>query len=411
MIKKGGLIFLILILLTSFLISGTSNRALENSAYVVALGIDAGDNNLIKLTFQFASPSGNSKSGSNSSSSQSDSSSITTIECSSIDSGISLMNSYMTKKVNLSHCKAIVISQTLAYSGVSEYISTLMNHPEVRPLCNVIISKCDASDFLNNSKPMLETVSARYYELILTSSQYVGYSENVLLSDFYSNILDTSQEAIAILGGINSDGTHLTNVNLPPYDIDSSYTASESPIKNETSLENLGLAVFTGDKLIGELTGMDTICHLIITNNLNMATISIPSPFSNSSTISLYISLNKKTKNSISFLNGFPYIASKIYVSANILSLDDNIDYTKSNNLKLIEDNLNTYLTSKIYDYLYATSKVYKSDISGFGKLARRHYLTTQDWESSFWLSNYQNTFFSVEVSSTINSSYLFNKT
>ena len=112
--KKIMHILVLLVLISPILLTNmASSRNLDNLAYVVALGIDKGDSNVLKLTFQFASPSGDS---SGSSSSQSDTSSITTIECSSIDSGISLMNSYMTKKVNLSHCKAIVISESLAVS-------------------------------------------------------------------------------------------------------------------------------------------------------------------------------------------------------------------------------------------------------------------------------------------------------
>lgn len=171
--RKVISLLIVLIILLTTLTGCIENRGIENLAYVIALGIDKGTSNSIKLTFQFASTSGKDKSGSDSNSSQSDTSSITSVECSSIDSGISLMNSYITKKINLSHCKAIIISETLAATGISEYISTLVNHIEVRPDSNIIISRCDASDFLNNSKPMLETVSAKYYESILNSSEYV----------------------------------------------------------------------------------------------------------------------------------------------------------------------------------------------------------------------------------------------
>lgn len=37
--------------------------------------------------------------------------------------------------------------------------------------------------------------------------------------------------------------------------------------KND-SVETMGLAVFNSDKLVGELTGFDSICHLIISSKL-----------------------------------------------------------------------------------------------------------------------------------------------
>ena len=50
-------------------------------------------------------------------------------------------------------------------------------------------------------------------------------------------------------------------------------------INVEGELRTMGLAVFRGDTLVGELNSIETLCHLITTNNLRTATISIPSPF------------------------------------------------------------------------------------------------------------------------------------
>ena len=56
-------------------------------------------------------PSGNSSDSSQSASSDTV---IDTIESSSIESGISLAKSYISNKLNLSHCKVLVISEDLA---------------------------------------------------------------------------------------------------------------------------------------------------------------------------------------------------------------------------------------------------------------------------------------------------------
>ncbi len=161
----------------------------------------------------------NSNSSDSSGSSQSENSVLETVECTTIDSGINLINSYISKKVNLAHCKAIIISEEIATEGISPYLYTMVNNTELRPDCNIIISKCNASDFLKHSEPTLESVSARYYELVINSSEYTGYLEDVTLSNFYSNLLSPTSDAHAILGGINSKSTHKTNASLPSYDI------------------------------------------------------------------------------------------------------------------------------------------------------------------------------------------------
>ena len=187
---------LILILLLSTLSGCYDAESIETLAYAVALGIDKGENDKIKLTLQIAIPNSSSGQGG---SSQSEESSLNSVECSSIESGIALINSYISEKIDLSHCKAIIFSEEIAYEGVSEYLFTLVNDVELRPDCNVIISKCDAYDYLDNSDQKLEKVSARYYELTFTSSEYTGYTQNIILSDFYFNMLSTTSQSYAIL--------------------------------------------------------------------------------------------------------------------------------------------------------------------------------------------------------------------
>lgn len=397
----------IIFLFTILLLTGChSYQGIEGLAYVVALGIDKGEENEIKLSLQIAVLS--QQSGS-SSSSQSTESTIISVDCSTIDSGIALINSYISKKVNLSHCKAIIISEELAVDGISNYIFSLANNVEIRPDCNVIISRCNASDFLKNSKPVLESISARYYELILNSSEYTAYIDNIYLSDFYSNILNTTTEASAILGGLNSKDTTkkpTTKTDL----LNGNYKADEVPLEASNKIANLGLAVFSGDRLVGELNNMETLCHMIITNNLETATITIPNPIDLETNLSLNISLSKPTKNTIKLVNGFPYITCKIYISSNIYTLDSSLDLSDKETLIEIETALNSYLEKSIAEYLYKTSKELKSDIAGFGENLLSSYATWEEWVESDWLNNYSNSFFDITVSSNIKNGYLFTK-
>lgn len=197
--KNLKYIALFLILSTSlFSLSGChSSFNIDNLAYTVAIGLDVGENNKIKVSFQLSVP-GSESSGSGSA--QSDSSIVNTIECSSIDAGINILNTYLSKEVNLSHCKVIVFSEEFAYLGVGEALYSLMNNIQIRPDCNVIISRCTAEYFLNNSKPILEKLSAKYYEIAPTSSEYTGYTDNVTLSEFFSEYTDSLSECHGILG-------------------------------------------------------------------------------------------------------------------------------------------------------------------------------------------------------------------
>ena len=402
-IKSIILLFIILLLPLFFLTGCSEDTSIENLAYVIAIGIDKGEHNLLKLSLQFATPE-SASSGSGSSGSTSEST-ITTADCSSIDSGINLINSYISKKINLSHCKVVVFSEELAADGIGDEIYTLINNIQMRPDCNVIVSKCDASDFLNNSKPVLVNLVARYYEIVLSSGEYSGYSYAIKLNDFYCDLKDSCTQPVAILGGINTDSTHYVDPNANYIDIDGSYKAGEALVKDKNNLEILGLAVFNQDKLVGELNGLQTLSYLLIKGKLQDCIINIPDPLTQDSMISLSLKQSKNPKIKVNMVNNSPLINIDIYLSADIASLSGNADYTSSQNIDIINSYANSYLEAHINEYLYKTSKDFKSDINGFGRKLLPHYARLQDFEQLHWLENYKNAFFIVNVHTTVKGS------
>lgn len=402
--RKFLIILIVIVLLAMTLIGLDSINAIDNLAYVVSIGFDIKDNGKLELSFQVAIPSGNSGS-SGSDSSQSSDSIINSVECNSLESGINLVNSYLGKQLILSHCKAIVFSQEIATKGIGEYLYTLMNNIEIRPTCNVIISRCNAKYFLNNSKPMLEQLSSKYYEVSSTAERSTGYTSDTTLQEFFSSMTDTFGECYAILGSVN-DGTNsggdagISNGN------DNSSIASETPIDTQKNIETLGVAVFKDDKLVGELNGLESIAQLMLKNELKNATLSIPSPFESTNFIDLYIE-KSKCKSDVKIVNGTPYIKSHLDVSTRIISMSDDYKNLDKSTINIIEEYAKNYIESFISDFAYKTSKELKSDIACFGKYVVSDFPTWQDWQDYNWLNNYQNAFFNIDATVNLKSRYL----
>lgn len=193
-------IFAIFILVLLILVASTSYygvRGIDNLAYVVAIGIDVGTNDNLLLSLQISLP--NNSGSESSDSSQSSSVVIDSVECSSINTGINLFNSYLGKEINLSHCKVLVISEEFAAQGVNEILYTLTNEIQFRTTTNIIISKCDAKSYLEYSAPLLDKVSARYYEIAPSSSEYTGYTESITCNEFLSALGSNFSSPVAIL--------------------------------------------------------------------------------------------------------------------------------------------------------------------------------------------------------------------
>ncbi len=394
--------FAILILTILLIVSSSSYygiKGIDNLAYVVAIGLDVGKDNKLKLSLQISVHQSNENGSS--SSSQSSSAVVNSIECPSINSGISLFNSYLGKEVTLSHCKVLVISEELAAKGISEYLFTLANDIQFRTDSNIIISKCDAENFLKYSAPLLDKVSARYYDIAPTSSEYTGYTESITCNEFFNAINDKISDPVAILGSINTPDTQkTTNEN-------SAYTAGQTPISGETSVETMGLAVFNDDKLVGELNGLESICHLIISSKLENAQIRIPSPIEQLNYIDLYIELDNNTKNSLYLVNSSPYITSNVKLTARIQSLNGNINLDDEKVVSKIENYAEQYLKYHLNNYLYKTSKEFNADIDDFGLYSLKYFNNISDLEEYNWNHHYKDTFFNVNVDVELRSSYL----
>lgn len=401
---------IIILFLLVFLLLLSNNvfyeEDIDQLAYVIAIGIDKGEKEKIKISFQISIPESSS---SDSGSSGSDSSKlsdtiITTVECNSLDSGINLANNYISKQLNLSHCKVFAISEELAKEGISDYIYTAINSIELRPNCNLVICKDNCFDFLKNSKPDLEKLTAEYYEIITAANKYSSYTSNITIVDVFLDITDSFKEGVAILGMTESKEP---TGNLVAGDINIKTFSGEDQ-NNNTQI--IGLAVFKGDKFVGELDGDDVTAYLILTNKLNKTTITIPAPDDNLKTIDLQIKLNSKTKNNVILKDDIPYILSNINISSNILSMSSGKNYLNETELIKLQNSANDYIKNLLLSFFEKTSKEYNSDVTGFGKYAVKYFYTLDKWKEYNWLDKYKNAVFEVKVDTKVKSSYLLLK-
>ena len=277
--------------------SSYTSFSIDNLAFVIAIGIDTGDNDgNLKVSFQIAKPS----SASQGSSTQDETSIINTVETSSIYTAINLMNSYIGKELNLSHCKLVVFSEEVATNGISNEIYTLINDVQIRPSTNIIVSKTDAKYYIESSKPSLETLPTKYYEIFPNSSKYTGYTSNATIGDFFNGLICSTCEPYAILGGtIDSNIDNLKDYSSSDPLNAGNVKSNETSIFGKRGAENIGLAVFKSDKLVGELNAMETVCFSLMRNNVNGFLITIPDPMDDESYIDLYLFPAKDTKGNV----------------------------------------------------------------------------------------------------------------
>ena len=400
--KKIFIIIIIIVFLVAFNASYAALN-LDNLAFVIALGIDVSDTKEIKVTFQFVKAPSTSE-GSN----QESQLIVDSIDANSIANALNIMNTYFAKRLDLSHCRIIVFSEEIAQYGISNYIYTLMNDVQIRPSANIIVSKCNAEYYIKSCNPSLENSVSRYYDLFPDSSKYTGYLTNATIGDFFNALICNYCEPYTILGGVtssNSGSSQTVNAN------DSDVQSGSSPISGTKGVENIGMAVFKRDKLVGELNAIETVCFNILRKNLDSFIISVSDPNNENSNLDVFVTPLSKSKVDVKIVNGSPYIKIDYYFGAKVYSVTEHSSYLDESSLSAISSSCNKYLESVLTDYLYKTSQEFKSDVNGLGKYVVSDFSTNDEFENYNWSNNYINSTFDVTINTDIDSGVLLTKT
>lgn len=281
----------------------------------------------------------------------------------------------------------------------------------------MVISKCSAYEYLNKSNPNLEKLTTQYYETFSITGRFTGYFSNISIGDFYNELSNNYSSPTAILGGLNATArkqeseksaekeTIITN----PENL----IAGTSSIVGKRGTENFGLAVFKNDKLCGDLTAVESICHLLIQNKVDSCIISINNPTSGKEAekIELQLFPRHNSKINISIENDVPKIYIKLDLHADIITLDKDIDYETTDVLSKISDTAQKYLTNQFNSYLKKVSTEYETDIDNFGTKATSNFLTISDWNNYNWNEKLKNANFNLDINIDLLSSMLVTKT
>ena len=392
----------VFILIIIFIIAFSSSYAslnIDNLAYVSAIGLDTSTENKLEVTFQFSTTSPASESGSTEKTSTIENS----VSASSISNAINLMNSYMGRDINLSHCKVIIISEELAYNGISDEIYTLINDTQVRPSANIIVSKCNAKTYIKSSEPQLANLISKHYEIMTNLSSSNGFIPDATIGQFFHSLSCKACEPYAILGSVNETNYQTSTTTNSDSEKDSNIKASQSSIQGTNGVENIGVAVFKEDSLVGELNALETICFLAIKDDVDRFLISVPDPINQGNYLDIYITPYDSSEIKVDTTTSSPYIHIKTKFSGRIYSMSEDSKYLEPEVLEAISATCNSYLENAFSNLLYKTSKEFHSDIHSFGKYAFSNFLTTEGQSNYHWLENYQNAFFDIEVDTSVN--------
>ncbi|PKM73103.1 MAG: Ger(x)C family spore germination protein [Firmicutes bacterium HGW-Firmicutes-16] len=398
------IVFLALCLFTIVSVSGCQDaNELDEWAYVYTIGIDKGTSDNYRLTLQiptFKQSSGSSGGGVGGQSSSSESSgqssqsseyAVISIDCPSLYVGINMINTSLSRTINVMHAKFIVISEELAKENIGQMADSLIRDRQIRRIAHFIIVKGEASKFIEAFNPVVGTAMSKNQEDMIKQVDISGLAADTTLGDFIENLKATKSQPYASLVAIN-DFSSLKKSGDKPSGTKTfmNYYAGQLPRKGGNQYEILGTALFDGGKMIGELNGDESRVLLMTQGKFQIASYAIEDPIETKLTDTLKVRQQKKPRIQISFQNNEPIINLTIFLEGDLQAVQSLEDKDDRELIPLLEEKFKAALKEEV-DQTIDKCKKLNCDVFGFGNTACRQFFTIQEWEDYHWISNFKN--------------------
>ncbi|EGD49582.1 LOW QUALITY PROTEIN: germination protein, Ger(x)C family [Ruminiclostridium papyrosolvens DSM 2782] len=392
-------------------------RELDDSAHVVTLGIDKGVSDKWRITVQFSTAKESSggggggmeqdkKSGGGQEESQ-DGYTFVTIDTPSFFTGINMLNTTITRRLNFMHTQVLVFSEELAKEGlIGEFLAPMARYREIRRSLHVIVSKEPATDFIKENKPLFGTTLSKGMETMSQEANEISLFPHVTLNNLYDGMKSTYRQPIAILAAINDFNNYKEKSSEFQDNSQNSqgrvdYYAGELPRRGGSKIEFLGSALFNGDRMVGELNGEETRVMLIGKGDFKNGFFTIPDPKNPGLAIALDVRQTRKPNVKIKFEEGKPVINLKLQLEGDILAIQSRVNYESTELKPLLESAFEQYLKNGL-DSLIEKCKNLKVDVFNFGDTAIMQFGTIQEWEKYNWKKQFEKSQINTEVKFTI---------
>ncbi len=420
------LLVVIPILLT-FLLSGCGGREPNETAYVVALGMDKADNGNYEMTIQYANT--NAISGGASEEGGKTGSEIVeqiTVEAPNIYAAIGLADHLVSKTFSLSHAKIMVFSSETARSGLKDILETLARSTELRPDLTLAVTKGSANDYLSSVTPEMEVNPVQYYQLIYQKNNLIGlpqgHARDFLFgtqTEDYDSLLPVagviksgdggeeggeSSESDEGSGGEKADGEEEQkegdqsgqdsggsrsgetsqkqaeneeeseaplNENEFEYKM-KDYIGGEAAIEKKNKSEAIGSAIFKKDKLVGFLGSIETEMYKIISGNYRDSYVTLYSE--QTPDVPVTVKLIQKKKPDIDIDLDNKKIEINLFVESDLYSLP--ADYNIESDIEGFEKSSEEYMNSAMTAFVKEMYEKYDSDIFKLRQKSKSKFLT-----------------------------------
>jgi spore germination protein KC len=358
---------LLMLFLTSGVFGCSSAYEPNEISLVQVIGIDRGQENLLKVSFLIAIPQNlagdNAKGG--------EGSFLVTISAPSIFQAERLANTFVGRKLSLIHAKGIIFSDKAAKEGlIEDLLPSLLQYREARGTAFVAITENDPAKLLEKFVPLLEANPSRYMELLTQNFGFTGLSSSTQLQDVYNALKLFGTDSVVTL-------INLSPEKLPEGDEEGNfrvgglYKAGSLPKKGGVEIEAMGGAIIKDGKMIDTLNGVELTSYNMVTGNFRSSTFSFPDPQQKDAIINLEVFYARQPQIETKMTEEGVVIDLVLRLEGNVLGGGTTTDYALMQNRVRLEKHF-AEITKRQIELLVEKSQKLESDFLDFGIKAKR---------------------------------------
>lgn len=357
------------------------SREINETAYIIALGVDRTDKNAYTYTFQLANPL-EMASGVENTEKKNPDSSVQNFVVTAPDFYIAKnqLNNLLSKNVDMSHLKLIVFSKALENSEFLQHSQFLMHERQVRPHTNVAVSTDTAEDFIKSVSPTLEANTAKYYELMGLRSDNL-YAPSVTISAFLDELsLDDGAAALPLAHSAAKSNNNATEIT------DFWISTDNSQIQgNDASMQ--GMAIFKSGEITGYMDCDSALIFNILSGKIKTCTVTLKNPADKTSNLVFRLNVPKSA--------GYKLENKNNEYKINITQCLD-IKFIGSFLPKSFKTETELYnfarqaITQKFTDFVYDLSRSKKTDILNIGNRIDCSLESPDHWQNIFETADFE---------------------
>ncbi|MBB3125689.1 spore germination protein KC [Paenibacillus rhizosphaerae] len=387
-----------------FLTTGCWNRAeLNDLRIAIAGGIDrAGDK--WEISYQTIIPSSMaSGTGGSTGSSTQPAIYVFSMVSDTIFGARMKSNLEASRKLYVAHAKVIVVGREAAERGLEELVDLFLRNSEARETVQLLITDGKAKDLLNKMVPPEKLPGESYSNILAKESRFISNFPKKTIFDFALSLhSDSKSIGIPVASFVGDENTDEELEKMRSLDV-------LKDISPPLSLRLTRLGVFSGDRLVGYLSGRESMGLSWLTDQVKETELSFPCPQAKNKHNSIEITSSKTKLNPVRAGTHYTMLVS-VNLNGNLMESTCNQDLSKSEVIHDMEKNIEKEVRDQIFTGWDAVRQM-GVDVTGYADIIHRSF--PKEWKAiqAAWPQEFRRMDIQVQVNAAIRRPGLIQKT